>query len=96
MHQFPAIRRRLQRAHGHLAHTIEMLEEGRPCQEIAQQIDAIENAKKALIEDHLQHGLQSQIGERQSEQVKPHSRGTGAEGDGGCRWIVAWYYRHGP
>lgn len=74
MHSFPAIRRRLQRAHGHLARTIAMLEAEQPCLEVAQQLEAvenaIENAKKALIKDHLQHCLQEQVGERQSKQVK--------------------------
>lgn len=53
----PAIVKRLKRADGHLKTIIEMIEEGRPCLQIAQQLQAvesaIENAKKALIHDHI-------------------------------------------
>src|SRR3979411_2281800 len=53
----PAIIRRLKRADGHLQAIIEMLEQNRQCLEIAQQLQAvesaIENAKKALIHDHI-------------------------------------------
>lgn len=38
-----------------------MIEEGRPCTEIAQQLHAVEkaitNAKRALIHDHIDHCL---------------------------------------
>ena len=40
----PEIVKRLQRAGGHLRKIIGMIEEGRPCLELAQQIQAIENA----------------------------------------------------
>ena len=40
----PEITKRLQRAGGHLRKIIGMIEEGRPCLELAQQIQAIENA----------------------------------------------------
>ena len=53
----PAIVRRLKRADGHLHAIIEMIEQGRSCVQIAQQLQAvesaIENAKKALIHDHI-------------------------------------------
>jgi len=56
-----AIATRLKRANGHLETIIEMVEHGRPCAEIAQQLSAvegaIENAKKALIRDHFGHSL---------------------------------------
>jgi uncharacterized protein len=52
----PAIIKRLKRANGHLQKIIEMLGQGRPCPQIAQQLQAVEgaiqNAKKALIHDH--------------------------------------------
>jgi uncharacterized protein len=55
----PEILKRLRRADGHLHKIIKMLEEGRPCPEVAQQLQAvesaIENAKKALIHDHISH-----------------------------------------
>jgi uncharacterized protein len=55
----PEIAKRLKRAGGHLDKIIKMIEEGRPCPEVAQQLQAvesaIENAKKALIHDHISH-----------------------------------------
>jgi DNA-binding FrmR family transcriptional regulator len=58
-HQHPAIIKRLRRADGHLHTIIEMIERNRPCLEIALQAveSAIENAKKALIHDHIGHCL---------------------------------------
>jgi DNA-binding FrmR family transcriptional regulator len=57
----PNIVRRLRRAEGHLQTIISMIEKGRPCLELAQQLQAIENAidnaKKALIHDHINHCL---------------------------------------
>jgi DNA-binding FrmR family transcriptional regulator len=53
--------KRLKRAGGHLQMTITMIEEGKPCLDLAQQLQAVENAidnaKKALIHDHIQHCL---------------------------------------
>ena len=61
-HPHSAIARRLKRANGHLATIIEMVEKGQPCAAIAQQLQAvesaIENAKKALIHDHVSHSLE--------------------------------------
>ncbi|WIA55795.1 metal-sensing transcriptional repressor [Sphingobium sp. WTD-1] len=57
----PAIIKRLNRAGGHLRSIVTMIEEGRPCVEIAQQLQAVEsaivNAKKTLINDHIDHCL---------------------------------------
>jgi DNA-binding FrmR family transcriptional regulator len=62
-HPHIAIAKRLKRANGHLETIIEMIEEGRPCAEIAQQLSAVEgaigSAKTALIRDHLGHGLKA-------------------------------------
>jgi uncharacterized protein len=62
MHKFPEIAARLKRANGHLARVIEMLEAGRPCMELSQQLHAVEkaigNAKKELIKDHLHHCME--------------------------------------
>jgi len=59
MHKFPEVGTRLKRAQGHLAAVIEMLEAGRPCLDLAQQLHAVEkaigNAKKELIKDHISH-----------------------------------------
>ena len=52
---------RLKRAQGHLTSVLKMLEEGRPCPDIAQQMHAVENAignaKRELIHDHIEHCL---------------------------------------
>jgi DNA-binding FrmR family transcriptional regulator len=62
MHKFPQIAARLKRAQGHLAAVIEMLEAGRPCLDLAQQLHAVEkaigNAKKELIKDHINHCME--------------------------------------
>jgi len=57
----PKLVARLKRADGHLRSVIEMIETGRPCAEIAQQLQAVEkavtNAKRVLIHDHMDHCL---------------------------------------
>jgi uncharacterized protein len=57
----PEIIKRLKRANGHLAAILKMFEEGRPCADLAQQLDAVEsavsNAKRELIHDHIEHCL---------------------------------------
>lgn len=57
----PALIARLKRADGHLRAVIGMIEEGRPCLEIAQQLQAVEkavvNTKRALIHDHMDQCL---------------------------------------
>lgn len=63
----PRIRNRLKRASGHLNNVISMLEDGRPCLDIVQQLQAVESAlhaaKKTLIHDHLDHCLDNVAGE---------------------------------
>ena len=58
---YPATAERLRRAGGHLSKIIAMIEEERPCLDIAQQLQAVESAvnaaKKTLIHDHLDHCL---------------------------------------
>lgn len=55
----PEIIPRLKRAEGHLRSVVAMIEAGRPCLDVAQQLQAIEaavaKAKKALIHDHIEH-----------------------------------------
>jgi hypothetical protein NreA len=62
MHKFPEIGSRLKRAQGHLGAVITMLEAGRPCMDLAQQLHAVEkaisNAKKELIKDHMHHCIE--------------------------------------
>lgn len=62
----PDILKRLRRADGHLRGVIEMIEAGRPCLDVAQQLHAVERAvceaKKALIQDHIDHCLEAVVG----------------------------------
>lgn len=57
----PDIIKRLKRAEGHLRSITAMLDGGRPCLDIAQQLHAVEKAiqqaKRTLIHDHLDHCL---------------------------------------
>ncbi|GAO36820.1 hypothetical protein SCT_2235 [Sulfuricella sp. T08] len=61
----PDIVKRLKRAEGHLKSIIVMLEEGRGCLDIAQQLQAVEsavgNAKKTLVHDHIDHCLEHAV-----------------------------------
>jgi len=63
----PDIIARLKRAHGHLASVIQMIETGRPCVDLAQQLHAVEkaisNAKRELIQDHIDHCLEDATGQ---------------------------------
>ncbi len=64
----PDIIKRLKRAEGHLKSIVAMLEEGRGCLDIAQQLQAVEkavaNAKKALVHDHIDHCLEHAVREK--------------------------------
>ena len=57
--------KRLKRAGGHLKSILVMLEEGRGCLDIAQQLQAVEsavaNAKKTLVHDHIDHCLEHAV-----------------------------------
>ena len=57
----PGIVKRLKRADGHLHAVIAMIEDGRSCLEVTQQLQAVEkaiaNAKRELIHDHIDHCL---------------------------------------
>ena len=61
----PDIIKRLKRAEGHLKSIITMLEGGRNCLEIAQQLQAVESAvgsaKKTLVHDHIDHCLEQAV-----------------------------------
>ena len=58
----PDIIKRLKRAEGHLRSLISMIEAGKPCLDLAQQLRAVEhaigNAKRELIHDHIDHCLE--------------------------------------
>lgn len=64
----PDIIKRLKRANGHLKTVITMLEEGRGCLDIAQQLQAVESAiskaKKTLVHDHIDHCLDHAVRSR--------------------------------
>lgn len=57
----PQVLNRLKRADGHLHNVLQMLDGGKPCLQIVQQLQAVERAinaaKRALIHDHLDHCL---------------------------------------
>lgn len=61
----PAIVKRLKRAEGHLRSLIGMIEAGKPCLDLAQQLHAVENAignaKRELIHDHIDHCLDGAV-----------------------------------
>jgi DNA-binding FrmR family transcriptional regulator len=65
--------KRLKRAAGQLRSIGEMIESGRPCLEIAQQLQAAERAvreaKKTFINDHLNHCLEDVV-ETKGSQVR--------------------------
>lgn len=74
----PALIARLKRADGHLRAVIEMLEAGKPCLDVAQQLQAVEkavtNAKRALIHDHMDHCLDTEGSETDRAELKAISR----------------------
>jgi DNA-binding FrmR family transcriptional regulator len=61
----PAVIKRLRRAGGHLTSVVKMLEDGKPCLDVVQQLQAVEKAitqaKKTLIQDHLDHCLNHMV-----------------------------------
>jgi len=71
-HSHPQIVKRLKRAKGHLGSVIEMIETGRSCLELAQQLHAVEKAiqqaRRVLVQDHIEHCLDDAIGPLEPEQ----------------------------
>ena len=63
----PEIIKRLKRAEGHLRSIVAMLDEGRDCLQVAQQLQAVEravaSAKKTLVHDHIDHCLENAVRE---------------------------------
>ncbi len=55
-----------------------MIEEGRPCPDIAQQLQAVEsavrNAKQALIHDHMDHCLDTKTSDTDRAELKAIAR----------------------
>jgi len=74
----PEIVKRLKRVQGHLRSVVDMIEDGRPCLEIAQQLPAVEKAvgqaKKTLVHDHIDHCLDHAVGTN-------HRKGRGSVED---------------
>jgi DNA-binding FrmR family transcriptional regulator len=68
----PEIVKRLRRAEGHLRATISMIEAGRACLDLAQQLHAVEKAiaeaKRTLIHDHVDHCLEAALDQAGREQ----------------------------
>jgi uncharacterized protein len=71
----PEIVKRLNRAEGHLRSIVKMIEGGRTCLDIAQQLHAVEKAisqaKKTLIQDHLDNCLEASVGTLPRAQRRP-------------------------
>jgi hypothetical protein NreA len=65
-HTHAEIVKRLRRAEGHLRSILTMIEEGRPCLDVAQQLHAVEKAvsqaKRTFIHDHLDDCLEHAVG----------------------------------
>ena len=61
----PQIIARLKRIEGHLRSIITMVEEGRDCLDIAQQLQAVDNAvtnaKKQMIQHHIGHCIEDTL-----------------------------------
>ena len=57
--------KRLKRADGHLRKVIQMIEDERPCADVAQQLQAIESAlrsaKQVYIRDHIDHCMDEHV-----------------------------------
>ena len=74
----PAVIARLKRADGHLRSVIAMIEAGRPCLDIAQQLQAVEkavaNAKRTLIHDHMDHCLDADASEADRAELRDITR----------------------
>lgn len=64
----PDVVRRLRRAHGHLAKVVAMIEDGKPCLDVAQQMQAVrkalDNAQSLFVHDHIEHCLEDALARR--------------------------------
>ena len=75
----PDIVKRLRRVEGHLRSVIAMIEAGRPCVDLAQQLHAVEaavtNAKRELIHDHIEHCVSAgEVGREDLRDLKQLAR----------------------
>ena len=66
-----ALLARLRRAEGHLRAIVAMVQEGRDCVSIAQQLQAVEAAvvaaKREMIQHHIDHRLEDRLPEQDAE-----------------------------
>ncbi len=66
-----ALLARLRRAEGHLRAIVAMVQEGRDCVSIAQQLQAVEAAvvaaKREMIQHHIDHRLEDRLPEQHAE-----------------------------
>jgi DNA-binding FrmR family transcriptional regulator len=71
----PLIVKRLRRAGGHLAAVIQMIESELPCLDIATQLQAVESAiaqaKRTLVQDHLDHCLDAVMADLPEDKRQP-------------------------
>lgn len=71
----PDIVKRLKRAEGHLRSVVQMIEDERSCLDIAQQLHAVEKAivqaKRTLVQDHLDNCLEEAVGAVPREKRRP-------------------------
>lgn len=71
----PDIVKRLRRAEGHLRSVVQMIEDERSCLDIAQQLHAVEKAivqaKRTLVQDHLDTCLEEAVGAVPREKRRP-------------------------
>jgi len=72
-HTHPDIIKRLRRIEGQVRSIATMIEAGRSCLDIAQQLsaatNALDSAKDTFIRDHIDHCLVGAAGEDQSDQL---------------------------
>ena len=72
-HTHPEIIKRLRRIEGQVRSIATMIEAGRSCLDIAQQLsaatNALDSAKDTFIRDHIDHCLVGAAGEDQSDQL---------------------------
>jgi DNA-binding FrmR family transcriptional regulator len=63
----PEIIARLKQAHGHIGSILTMFAEGRPCIDLAQQLQSVESVihtvKRTLIQDHMEHCIADAVQE---------------------------------
>jgi len=74
----PSLIARLKRADRHLRAVIEMIEVGKSCLEVVQQLQAVEkavaNAERVLIHDHIDHCLDAEESDADRAELRAITR----------------------